>query len=185
VDETDSYEDLVKFVEIVSQTDCRRFSVHARKAWLQGLSPRENREVPPLRYADVHRLKRDFPHLEVEINGGFTNLEQVKEQLQTVDAVMIGRAIYDKPYLLATVDREIYGEDTPIRSRDEIVTAMLPYIETWTSRGWKLHSITRHMLQLFHGQPGSRMWKRILTERSILPGAGIDVVIEALTAVKD
>lgn len=185
VDDTDSYEDLVKFVSIVSQTDCRRFSVHARKAWLQGLSPRENREVPPLRYADVHRLKRDFPHLEIEINGGFTNLEQVKEQLQTVDAVMIGRAIYDNPYLLATVDREIYGENTPIRSRHEIVTAMLPYIETWTSQGWKLHSITRHMLQLFHGQPGSRMWKRILTERSVLPGAGIDVVVEALTAVKD
>jgi tRNA-dihydrouridine synthase A len=184
VDETDSYEDLVKFVSIVSQTDCRRFSVHARKAWLQGLSPRENREVPPLRYADVHRLKQDFPHLEIEINGGFTDLEQVKEQLQTVDAVMIGRAVYDNPYLLATVDREIYGKNTPIPSRQEIVTAMLPYIETWTSRGWKLHSITRHMLQLFHGQPGSRLWKRILTERSI-PGAGIDVVIQALTAVED
>ena len=185
VDETDRYEDLVKFVSIVSQTDCRRFSVHARKAWLQGLSPRENREVPPLRYEDVHRLKRDFPHLEIEINGGFTNLEQVKEQLQAVDAVMIGRATYDNPYLLATVDREIYGENTPIRSRYEIVTAMLPYIETWTSRGWKLHGITRHMLQLFHGQPGSRMWKRILTERSVVPGAGIDVVMDALTAVRD
>ncbi len=185
VDETDSYEDLVKFVSIVSQTDCRRFSVHARKAWLQGLSPRENREVPPLRYADVHRLKRDFPHLEIEINGGFTDLDRVKAQLQTVDAVMIGRAAYDNPYLLATVDREIYGDNTPIRSRHEIVTAMLPYIDTWTSRGWKLHSITRHMLQLFHGQPGSRLWKRILTERSILAGAGIDVVIQALTAVKD
>jgi tRNA-dihydrouridine synthase A len=185
VDETDSYADLVKFVSIVSQTDCRRFSVHARKAWLQGLSPRENREVPPLRYADVHRLKQDFPHLEIEINGGFTDLDRVQEQLQTVDAVMIGRAIYDNPYLLATVDRDIYGEDTPIPTREAIVMAMLPYIDTWTSRGLKLHSITRHMLQLFHGQPGSRMWKRILTERSTLPGAGIDVVLEALTGVKD
>jgi tRNA-dihydrouridine synthase A len=185
VDETDRYEDLVKFVSIVSQTDCRRFSVHARKAWLQGLSPRENREVPPLRYADVHQLKRDFPQLEIEINGGFTDLERVKEQLQMVDAVMIGRAAYDNPYILATVDRDIYNEDTPIPSRQAIVTAMLPYIDAWTSRGCKLHSITRHMLQLFHGQPGSRMWKRILTERSILPGAGVDVVREALTAVKD
>ncbi len=185
VDEVDSYEDLVKFVSLVSQTDCQRFSIHARKAWLQGLSPRENREVPPLRYADVHRLKRDFPHLSIEINGGFTNLAQVKEQLQAVDAVMIGRAIYDNPYLLATVDREIYGENTPILSRHQIVKAMLPYIDTWTSRGWKLHSITRHMLQLFHGRSGSRIWKRVLTEQSILPGAGVEVVKQALQGVRD
>jgi tRNA-dihydrouridine synthase A len=185
VDENDSYEDLVKFVSIVSQTDCRRFSVHARKAWLQGLSPRENRELPPLRYTDVHRLKQDFPQLEIEINGGFTTIEQVKEQLQAVDAVMIGRAVYDNPYLLATVDRAIYGEDTPIPTRQAIVTAMLPHIDAWTSRGCKLHSITRHMLQLFHGQPGSRMWKRILTEKATSPGAGSDVVLEALTAVID
>jgi tRNA-dihydrouridine synthase A len=185
VDEVDSYEDLVKFISIVSQTDCRRFSVHARKAWLQGLSPRENREVPPLRYADVHRLKRDFPHLSIEINGGFTNLEQVRSQLQSVDAVMIGRAVYDNPYLLATVDREIYGENTPILSRHQIVKAMLPYIDTWTSRGLKLHSITRHMLQLFHGQSGSRNWKRVLTEQSVLPGAGVDVIKKALQGLRD
>jgi tRNA-dihydrouridine synthase A len=185
VDEVDSYEDLVKFISIVSQTDCRRFSVHARKAWLQGLSPRENREVPPLRYADVHRLKRDFPHLSIEINGGFTNLEQVRSQLQVVDAVMIGRAVYDNPYLLATVDREIYCENTPILSRHQIVKAMLPYIDTWTSRGLKLHSITRHMLQLFHGQSGSRNWKRVLTEQSVLPGAGVDVIKKALQGLRD
>jgi tRNA-dihydrouridine synthase A len=185
VDDVDRYEDLVKFVSIVAQTGCARFSVHARKAWLQGLSPRENREVPPLRYGDVHQLKRDFPHLSIEINGGFTNLEQVKEQLQSVDAVMIGRAIYDRPYLLATVDREIYGEQTPIPSRHQIVTAMLPYIDTWIDRGWRLNSITRHMLQLFHGQPGSRIWRRVITEQSVLPGAGVDVVKHALTGLSD
>ena len=185
VDDVDRYEDLVKFVSIVAQTGCARFSVHARKAWLQGLSPRENREVPPLRYGDVHQLKRDFPHLSIEINGGFTNLEQVKAQLQSVDAVMIGRAIYDQPYLLATVDREIYGEQTPIPSRHQIVTAMLPYIDTWIDRGWRLNSITRHMLQLFHGQPGSRIWRRVITEQSVLPGAGVDVVKQALTGLKD
>jgi tRNA-dihydrouridine synthase A len=183
VDDVDRYEDLVKFVSIVSETNCARFSVHARKAWLHGLSPRENREVPPLRYADVHQLKRDFPHLSIEINGGFTNLAQVKEQLQSVDAVMIGRAIYDNPYLLATVDREIYGEQTPIPSRHQIVTAMLPYIETWMSRGWRLNSITRHMLQLFHGQPGSRMWRRVITEQSVLPGASVEVVKQALSGL--
>jgi tRNA-dihydrouridine synthase A len=185
VDDVDRYEDLVKFVSIVAQTGCARFSVHARKAWLQGLSPRENREVPPLRYGDVHQLKRDFPHLSIEINGGFTNLEQVTEQLQSVDAVMIGRAIYDRPYLLATVDREIYGEQTPIPSRHQIVTAMLPYINTWIDRGWRLNSITRHMLQLFHGQPGSRIWRRVITEQSVLPGAGVDVVKQALTGLSD
>jgi tRNA-dihydrouridine synthase A len=185
VDDVDRYEDLVKFVSIVAQTGCARFSVHARKAWLQGLSPRENREVPPLRYGDVHQLKRDFPHLSIEINGGFTNLEQVKEQLQSVDAVMIGRAIYDRPYLLATVDQEIYGEQTPIPSRHQIVTAMLPYIDTWIDRGWRLNSITRHMLQLFHGQPGSRIWRRVITEQSVLPGAGVDVVKQALTGLSD
>ena len=180
VDEVDSYEDLVKFVSIVSQTGCTRFSVHARKAWLQGLSPKENREVPPLRYEDVHRLKRDFSHLSIEINGGFTNLAQVQTQLQLVDAVMIGRAIYDNPYLLALADREIYGEDTPPPSRHQIVTAMLPYIDTQVSQGWRLNSITRHMLQLFHGQPGSRIWKRLITEQSVLPGAGVEVVERAL-----
>jgi tRNA-dihydrouridine synthase A len=180
VDEVDSYEDLVKFVSIVSQTGCTRFSVHARKAWLQGLSPKENREVPPLRYEDVHRLKQDFPRLSIEINGGFTSLEQVQTQLQIVDAVMIGRAIYDNPYLLALADREIYGEDTAPPSRHQIVTAMLPYIDLQISQGWRLNSITRHMLQLFHGQPGSRIWKRVITERSVLPGAGVEVVERAL-----
>lgn len=185
VDEVDSYEDLVKFVSIVSQTGCQRFSVHARKAWLQGLSPKENREVPPLRYEDVHRLKQDLPHLSIEINGGFTNLEQVQTQLQHVDAVMIGRAIYDNPYLLALVDRDIYGDPTPPPSRHQIVTQMLPYIDTWTSKGLKLHSITRHMLQLFHGRSGSRIWKRLITEQSVLPGAGVSVVERALAEIPD
>jgi tRNA-dihydrouridine synthase A len=183
VDEVDRYEDLVNFVSIVAQTGCQRFSVHARKAWLQGLSPRENREIPPLRYEDVHRLKQDFPHLEIEINGGFASLEQVKTQLQFVDAVMIGRAAYDNPYLFALADREIYGETASPPSRHAVVEAMLPYIDRWTSSGGKLHSVTRHMLQLFHAQPGSRIWKRLITEQSNLPGAGVDVVREALAQI--
>ena len=183
VDDVDSYEDLVKFVSIVSQTGCQRFSVHARKAWLQGLSPKENREVPPLRYEDVRRLKQDFRHLSIEINGGFVSLEQAQAQLQVVDAVMIGRAAYDNPYLLAFADSQIYGEDTPPPSRHQIVTAMLPYIDTWMCKGCKLNSITRHMLQLFHGQPGSRIWKRVITEQSVLPGAGASVVEQALAQI--
>jgi tRNA-dihydrouridine synthase A len=185
VDEVDSYEDLVKFVSIVAEAGCSRFSVHARKAWLQGLSPKENREVPPLRYDLVHQLKRDFPQLSIEINGGFTTLEQAKTQLQSIDAVMIGRAIYDNPYLLASADNEIYGDDTPPPSRHQIVAAMLPYIDVWISKGWRLNSITRHMLQLFHGQPGSRIWRRFITEQSVLPGAGVEVVKQALEGIGD
>jgi tRNA-dihydrouridine synthase A len=185
VDEVDSYQDLVKFISIVSQTGCQRFSVHARKAWLQGLSPKENREVPPLRYEDVHRLKQDFPHLSIEINGGFTSLEQVQTQLKVVDAVMIGRAAYDNPYLLALADSQIYGEATPPPSRHQIATAMLPYINSWINQGGRLNSITRHMLQLFHGQPGSRIWRRLITEQSVLPGAGVKVVEQALTEIPD
>ena len=183
VDEVDSYEDLLNFVSIVSQSGCNRFTIHARKAWLQGLSPKENREVPPLRYDDVYRLKRDFPQLWIEINGGFINLAQTQAQYQFVDAVMIGRAAYDNPYLLALVDSEIYGDTTPPPSRHDIATAMLPYIDEWMSKGWRLNSITRHMLQLFHGQPGSRIWKRLLTEQSVLPGAGVGVIAAGLAQI--
>jgi tRNA-dihydrouridine synthase A len=183
VDDRDSYQDSSDFITIVSQAKCDRFTVHARKAWLSGLSPRENREVPPLRYADVHRLKRDFPHLAIEINGGILDLATASEQLQFVDAVMIGRAAYDNPYLFATVDRDFYGETSPIKTRKDIAIAMLPYIQAWVDRGIKLSNITRHLLALFGGQPGSRAWRRILTEKSIIPGAGTEVVTEALTAV--
>lgn len=183
IDELDRYEDMAHFVAIVSSTGCQRFSVHARKAWLQGLSPKDNRTVPPLRYHDVHRLKKAFPHLQIEINGGFTSLEQVSEQLNFVDAVMIGRAAYDNPYLFAMADQTFFGKKTLAKTRQQVVESMLPYIEHWTSRGTKLNSITRHMLQLFHGQPGSRIWKRTITEGASLPDAGVQVVTDALAKV--
>jgi tRNA-dihydrouridine synthase A len=128
----------------------------------------------------VHRLKQDFPQLLIEINGGFTTLAQVCDQLQSVDAVMIGRAAYDNPYLFASSDRVLYGEQATPLSRREVAEAMLPYIDAWVSKGLKLNKITRHMLQLFSSQPGSRLWKQILTEKSCLPGAGTDVVQQAL-----
>ncbi|MGB5914558.1 MAG: tRNA dihydrouridine(20/20a) synthase DusA [Phormidesmis sp.] len=184
IDTQDRYEDMAHFVSIVSAAGAQRFTVHARKAWLQGLSPKDNRTVPPLRYSDVHRLKQAFPHLQIEINGGFTTFQQVKAQLKQVDAVMIGRAAYDHPYLFATADREIFGdEQAEVRSRSQIVQAMLPYIEHCTSQGTKLNSITRHMLHLFRGQPGSRIWKRTLTEGASQPGAGTPIVVEALEHV--
>ncbi len=184
VNEQDSYEAMAQFVKTVAAAGCQRFTVHARKAWLKGLSPKENRDVPPLRYADVYRLKQDFPDLPIEINGGILTLESTLEHLQQVDAVMIGRAAYDHPYLFAEADRLIFGEDTLPRSRHAVVEAMYPYIEDWTGRGWRLHGLVRPMLQLFAGQPGSRTWKRILTENASRPGAGVDVVKMALAAVR-
>ncbi|MEO0375066.1 MAG: tRNA dihydrouridine(20/20a) synthase DusA [Cyanobacteria bacterium P01_A01_bin.17] len=184
VDSCDRYEDLAHFVQVVAAAGCQRFTVHARKAWLQGLSPKENRNVPLLRYEDVYRLKRDFPHLWIEINGGITSLEQVQDHLQAVDAVMIGRAAYDTPYLLATADQEIGCQASFPTARRDIAVAMLPYIEHWTRKGLKLNAITRHMLQLYHGQPGSRTWKRYLTENS-RAGAGPEVVETALAKLAD
>lgn len=183
IDNLDRYEDMANFVRIVSLAGCRRFTVHARQAWLQGLSPKDNRNIPPLRYGDVHRLKQEFPHLFIEINGGFTSLEQVREQQQFVDAVMIGRAAYDNPYLFARADCEIYGEQVTPPTRQEVAEAMLSYIDYWGALGLKLNKITRHMLQLFAGQPGSRIWKRHLTENSCLTGAGSEVIREALAQV--
>ncbi|NJM99437.1 MAG: tRNA dihydrouridine(20/20a) synthase DusA [Phormidesmis sp. RL_2_1] len=185
IDHLDRYEDMANFVKIVSSTGCRRFSVHARKAWLQGLSPKDNRTVPPLRYDDVHRLKREFPHLAIEINGGFKSLDQVTAQLASVDAVMVGRAAYDHPYMFAEADHIIFKAATPPPTRTQVVEAMLPYIDHWTGKGVKLHSITRHMMHLFHAQPGSRIWKRYITERACKPNAGSQVVSEALAKVNE
>lgn len=185
IDDRDRYEDMANFVRIVSQAGCQRFTVHARKAWLQGLSPKENRNIPPLRYGDVYRLKQEFPHLFIEINGGITTLAQVEEHLQQVDAVMIGRAAYDDPYLFAQCDRLIYGENSIPPTRHQVAEAMLPYIEYWISLGTNLNKISRHLLLLFHGQPGSRAWKRYISENAHLPGAGAEVIRAALAKVPD
>lgn len=180
IDECDRYSDLAHFVQTVAAAGCQHFSVHARKAWLQGLSPQENREIPPLRYADVHRLKREFPDLWIEINGGITQLDQVETQLQVVDAVMIGRAAYDRPYLFAQVDQRFYGAQNPPQTRAQVVAAMTAYVAEWKAKGLqKPHAITRHMLQLFSGQPGSRAWKRCLTEQACQPDAGPEVITAA------
>jgi tRNA-dihydrouridine synthase A len=183
VDDLDSYENMTNFVRIVASAGCRHFSVHARKAWLQGLSPKENRDIPPLRYGDVYRLKEEFPQLFIEINGGITNLGQTQEHLQFVDAVMIGRAAYDNPYLFSSADSLFYGEEATPLTRHEVIEAMFPYIDYWLGKGFKLNKITRHMLQLFTGQPGSRVWKRVITENSCIPGNGLEVLRNALDEV--
>ncbi|WP_126147632.1 tRNA dihydrouridine(20/20a) synthase DusA [Synechococcus elongatus] len=185
IDDRDSYEELQDFVRIVAESGCDRFSVHARKAWLQGLDPKQNRTIPPLRYDVVYQLKQDFPQLVIEINGGILDLDQAQQHLQQVDAVMMGRAIYDNPYLLAAADAQLYGDHLEPRSRLQVVLAMMPYIEQQLSQGARLHSITRHLLQLFHGCPGSRAWKRVLTEQGCKPGAGPEVLLAALEQVSE
>ncbi|ELS02455.1 tRNA dihydrouridine synthase A [Xenococcus sp. PCC 7305] len=185
IDDRDRYEDMAEFVRIVSEAGCRHFTVHARKAWLKGLSPKENRNVPPLRYEDVYRLKREFPHLFIEINGGIVELKQVTECLKSVDAVMIGRAAYDNPYLFATVDQEFYDSQAAIPRRQDIVEAMLPYIDHWMSRGGRLNSITRHMLQLFARQPGTKAWKRYISQNAFLPNSSSTTIKNALAEVID
>ncbi|CAN0452684.1 unnamed protein product, partial [Laminaria digitata] len=188
VDDHDRYEDMLNFVDTIAGVGgCMRFSVHARKAWLQGLSPKENRNIPPLRYEEVYRLKRERPDLIVEINGGIKTMDEVAEHLEHVDAVMIGRAAYDRPYTFAEADRRFYGDDHPIPSPFDVARQMLPYIEARLSSDprCKLHHITRHMVNLFAGRPRARAWRRYVSERHHLDGAGPEVIEEGLTLMPE
>ena len=176
IDDRDRYEDLVHFVEKVRGAGCGSLTVHARKAWLQGLSPKQNREIPPLDYQRVYRLKQDFPDLEVVINGGILTLDAAAQHLASVDGVMIGRAAYQNPYVLADVDRRFFADPRPPRSRDEVVEALLPYAEAQLARGVPVKSLTRHVLGLFNGLPGARRWRRTLSEQAHRPGVGPEVL---------
>jgi tRNA-dihydrouridine synthase A len=180
IDHRDSYEELSQFVDSVSQAGCTTFIVHARKAWLQGLSPKENREIPPLQYGVVHALKRDFPQYGFVINGGFKTLAQVEHQLGTVDGVMIGREAYQNPWILADADARIFGTDGEPQSRRQVVHRMLPFIAAQHAAGVPVHRITRHMLGLFQGQRGARAWRRHLSEHVHRPDTGAQVIIDAL-----
>ncbi len=159
-DELDRYEDMLRFVSVVAGAGCDRFSVHARKAWLRGLSPKENRTVPPLRYEEIYRLKRELPELAVEINGGIRDLADVRRHLAHVDAAMIGRAAYDDPYLLAPADREVFGEPGEPPTRRQVLESLMPYAEALVARGEPLQRLTRHLLGLYAGRPGARAWRR-------------------------
>ena len=185
IDDLDRYEDMANFVEVVSAAGCRRFSVHARKAWLQGLSPKQNRDVPPLRYAEVYRLKEEFPHLDVEINGGILDLDAARAHLEHVDAVMIGRAAYDDPYLFATADRDFFDPSAPVPTRRQVVEAFMPYAEEQAARGVPVKRLTRHVLGLVSHRPGAKAWRRHLSENAHLDGAGPRVLLDALDQVPD
>ncbi|WP_273397385.1 tRNA dihydrouridine(20/20a) synthase DusA [Actinobacillus porcinus] len=184
IDELDSYEFLCDFVEKVKNTDCRELIVHARKAWLSGLSPKENREIPPLDYERVYQLKRDFPDLFISINGGIKTVEEMKAHLHHVDGVMVGREAYQNPSLLGVIDNALFDENAPIITARQAVEKMLPYIESQLSQGVYLNHITRHMLGTFQNCKGARQWRRYLSENAHKPGAGIDVVETALGFVE-
>lgn len=184
IDDRDSYPELAQFVGAVAAGGCNVFIIHARKAWLHGLSPRENREIPPLRYDLVYRLKQDFPALTLVLNGGLTSLDQVAEQLSQVDGAMIGRAAYENPYLLAEADQRLFGTTAPPPlTRHQVIRALLPYVEAQLQQGTPLHGMTRHILGLFQGVPGARAWRRYLSEPACRPGAGIETLEAALQQV--
>jgi tRNA-dihydrouridine synthase A len=180
---------MANFVSVVSESDADRFSVHARKAWLQGLSPKQNRNIPPLRYDDVYRLKAEFPDLEIEVNGGIRTLEDTASHLDHVDAVMIGRAAYDDPFLFAQVDERFFnangtGQGT-VRTRRALIESMFPYIENvLNSEAW-LSRVTRHMHGMFNGMRGTKAWKRFLAENSYGPNADLDTLKRAMEVVPD
>ncbi|NNG03605.1 MAG: tRNA dihydrouridine(20/20a) synthase DusA [Inquilinus sp.] len=184
IDDRDSYAALRRFVETVAAAGCGTFIIHARKAWLSGLSPKQNREVPPLEYDRVYRLKRDLPGLEIVLNGGVQSLDEVEAHLAQVDGVMLGRAAYQNPYVLAEVDRRFFDPAAPVPGRDDAVLALLPYVDAERERGTPLAAITRHILGLYQGLPGARAWRRHLSENAHRAGAGSEVIREALGLVR-
>ena len=184
IDDQDEDEALESFATAVRAAGCSTFIVHARKAWLEGLSPKENRDVPPLNYDRVYRLKQANPDLEIVINGGIGTLDEADGHLARVDGVMLGRAAYQSPYILAEVDRRYFGERATPPSRGEIVERLIPYIEARLAAGARLNQITRHILGLYQSVPGARQWRRHLSQNAHLDGAGAEVVLDALALVR-
>ncbi|UEA16415.1 tRNA dihydrouridine(20/20a) synthase DusA [Pasteurella canis] len=184
IDEFDSYEFLCDFVQKIHEAGCQEFIIHARKAWLSGLSPKENREIPPLNYERVYQLKRDFPHLLISINGGIKTIDEMQQHLKYVDGVMVGREAYQNPSLLGYIDQALFDPTSPIISAKEAVEKMFPYIETQLSQGVYLNHIVRHMLGAFQHCKGARQWRRHLSENAHKTGADLKVVEAALSFVE-
>ena len=184
VDDQEPDEALGAFAESVLAAGADALIVHARKAWLKGLSPKDNRSVPPLDYALVHALKRRFPETPIAINGGLETLEAMQAQLTSVDGVMVGRAAYQNPALLLEVDPLLFGEAAPCENGEQAIAAFIPYVEARLAEGVPLHAMTRHVLGLFNGRRGARAWRRYLSTEAVKPGAGIDVLRAALDFVE-
>ncbi len=183
IDDQDAEKSLDRFVDTVAEAGCSTFLVHARKAWLDGLSPKENRDVPPLDHGRVHRLKARRPQLEIVINGGIASLEEAAPHLRHLDGVMLGRAAYADPHLLAEVDRALYGANAQPPTRLDVLDRFMAYVERELARGVRLNAMTRHVLGLFHGQPRARVFRRHLAENAHLDGAGIEVLEQARAIV--
>lgn len=183
VDDQDSYEQLCAFIQKISQAGCQVFIIHARKAWLNGLSPKENREIPPLRYDVVRQIKQDFPQLSIIINGGIKTVAEIEEHLQSVDGVMIGREAYSNPYFLAEIEKKFFSHTNDLPAREKIIEQFIPYIEEQLRNQVKLSSITRHVLGLYMGQKGARLWRRTISENAHKPGANASLLKEALAAI--
>lgn len=179
VDDQEPSDTLPDFIRTVAAAGCETFIIHARKAWLQGLSPKENREIPPLDYPLVYDIKRQFPKLEIIINGGLIDLESAEQQMQHVDGVMLGRAAYYDAYLLSQVDAIFYGDRSEVRTRDQVFHDYLAYIEQEMSKGQALKHMAKHSLTLFHGQPGARRYRRHLSEHMYRDDADISVMTDA------
>lgn len=184
IDDQDSEADFARFIDTVAETGCRHFVVHARKAWLSGLSPKQNRDVPPLDYARVYRLKQARPDLTIILNGGIETLEAGLAHLAHVDGVMLGRAAYQTPYILADVDRLFFGDAREPVSRVQALQALVPYMQAHLARGGRLNNITRHILGIYHGEARSRAFRRHLSENAVRDGAGIDVLAQAVGVVE-
>jgi tRNA-dihydrouridine synthase A len=167
VDDMQNYEELTNFIEIVNNAGCDNFVIHARKAWLQGLSPKENRTIPPLNYDWVYRVKKDFPKLTIGINGGITSLSEVNEHLSQVDSAMLGRVAYHQPYLLANVDQEIHQSSRPVISREQVLLEFVAYMKKQQANSVPVRSMTRHILGLYHAQPNAKKFKRLLSGKIV------------------
>lgn len=183
IDDMEDYEGMANFVSTVASAGCKTFIVHARKAWLKGLSPKENREIPPLQYDKVIQLKRDFPQLEIIINGGINSLDQCENLLENVDGVMLGREIYSNPYLLAEVDQRIYGKRDIRPTRGQVMEQFMRYCEEQIANGVRLNHMTRHILGLYQGIPGARAFRRVISEEAHKNDASIDVLKRAVEMV--
>lgn len=184
IDDSDSYDFLCEFVDALISAGCRKFVVHARIAILEGLSPKENRTVPPLNYERVYQLKRDYPDLNIQLNGGLAEIDQVDAVLQHVDGAMIGRQAYHQPYFLAELEQH-FRPDWQVPTRQDVVEKMLPYVDRVMGEGASLNSVTRHMLGLYAGQPGARSWRRHISEHAHREGAGSEVLVNALNAMPE
>ncbi len=183
VDEQDTEEALNNLTDSVVAAGCDELTVHARKAWLQGLSPKENRDIPPLDYPRVYRLKQARPDLPIAINGGIRSMAEAQEHLRHVDGVMLGRVAYHEPEILLSVDRELYGEEPPVADAFEAIEAYEPYVAARLAEGVRLHSVTRHMLGLFTGRPGARAYRRHLATEATKPGASLQTLRDAVAHV--